>query len=166
MDHQLINDEMIGSQLNQLSQLIQQLERQQENTQAAGIDLLTRKQKLAPKWTTEEDTILQQIVTAQGPKRWRTIAQQIAMHTKQPERQPDAVSQRWSRVINPLICKDRWSQQEDQHLIRAVQDCGPKQWKDVAEKLPGRTDIQVRYRLQKLKADLVSRGTLAEEYLP
>ncbi|KAH0575596.1 Myb-like DNA-binding domain-containing protein [Spironucleus salmonicida] len=120
----------------------------------------------APKWTQVEDNMLIILVDQHGPKKWKWIAEEISVRTHSQLRQPDAVSQRWSRVVNPGINKDKWSLDEDNALIRAVKASGPRQWKEIAERLPGRTDIQVRYRLIKMRQELLHNSVLGEDYLP
>ncbi|KAH0570160.1 Myb-like DNA-binding domain-containing protein [Spironucleus salmonicida] len=126
----------------------------------------TRKLKLAPKWNIQEDQVLIRLIAQYGPKKWRFLSQKISQATGLPERQPDAVSQRWTRVINPDIQKTKWSIEEDTQLINIVKLASLKQWKEVAAKLPGRTDIQVRYRLIKLKPWLLSNQILSPDQLP
>ena len=61
------------------------------------------------------------------------------------------------------IISGHWSKDEDDHLAIAVADNNGKNWKKIAEGLPGRSDVQCLHRWQKvLNPDLV-KGPWTEE---
>lgn len=47
---------------------------------------------------------------------------------------------------NEFTARGSWTQQEDEQLIAAVQQLGPKKWKDIAKFVPTRTSKQCRER--------------------
>ena len=67
--------------------------------------------------------------------------------------------------MDPTITKGKWEVEEDERLLKAVLTSDPRKWRQIANKMPGRRDIQVRYRIVKLKQWMLERG-VAEEYLP
>ena len=70
----------------------------------------------------------------------------------------DQCNQHWRRVLDPSIKKGKWTEEEDQALLKAVSECGDKlHWGLVAQKIPGRTDSQVRYRYKYLLSNLEKR---------
>lgn len=36
----------------------------------------------------------------------------------------------------------KWTEQEDEQLRKAVKEFGEKQWKEIAERIPGRNHVQ------------------------
>ena len=81
-----------------------------------------------------------------------------------PRRTCNQCNQRWTRVLDPAILKGKWTDEEDRRLCAALAASPPRRWKLVADKMPGRTDIQVRYRARKIRAKLSAMG-LGPEYL-
>lgn len=58
----------------------------------------------------------------------------------------------------------KWDQEEDEMLKRAVDEHGAKQWRKIAEYVPGRTSIQCLHRWTKiLKPGLVKGSWTPEE---
>ncbi|KAH0576421.1 Myb-like DNA-binding domain-containing protein [Spironucleus salmonicida] len=127
----------------------------------------SRKQgrRVSVPWSFEEDEYLTELVEKIGVKNWRKI-QEVIYGVFKTYRSTEQISQHWYRVVNPQIIKGKWSQDEDQKLINAVRLCSPKQWKHIANQLSGRSDIQVRYRLERLKKQLLKHNILDQEFLP
>ncbi|KAL0221585.1 hypothetical protein RCL1_001439 [Eukaryota sp. TZLM3-RCL] len=98
-------------------------------------------------WTAEEDTMLIRAVeSTQGAwKGWKEVAKIVG-----GGRTADSCSQRWLRCLSPGIKKGVWSADEDQQLRRLVNQFGSKNWKKIARNIVGRTDIQCRYRWQRI----------------
>eukprot|EP01133_Synstelium_polycarpum_P018078 gene18078-21604_t len=60
--------------------------------------------------------------------------------------------------------KGRWTSEEDEMLLQAVEQNNQKNWKRIAEQLPGRTDVQCHHRYQKvLHPNLVKGAWTLEE---
>jgi myb proto-oncogene protein len=58
----------------------------------------------------------------------------------------------------------KWSEEEDELLRRAVKDYGGKNWKKIANRLKGRTDVQCLHRWQKvLRPGLIKGPWTADE---
>jgi len=61
------------------------------------------------------------------------------------------------------VVRGSWTTSEDEALSSAVAEYGAKNWKKIAEQVPGRSDVQCLHRWQKvLNPDLV-KGPWTEE---
>ncbi|KAA3456487.1 myb-related protein B-like [Gossypium australe] len=72
------------------------------------------------------------------------------------------------RVTGPTRwpMKGGWTKEEDNLLIEAVKKCNARNWKGIAEFLPGRTDIQCLHRWQKVLNPGISKGPWTKELMP
>ena len=59
-------------------------------------------------------------------------------------------SQRWHRGLNPSICRDQWTRDEEERLVPLVEVQGETIWTRIASLLGNRSDVQCRYRYQQL----------------
>ncbi|KAK6274775.1 hypothetical protein POUND7_004484 [Theobroma cacao] len=59
--------------------------------------------------------------------------------------------------------KGGWSEEEDNLLTEAVKKCKARNWKKIAEFLPGRTDIQCLHRWQKVLNPGIFKGPWTKE---
>ena len=92
-------------------------------------------------WSKEEDDFL----TQNKSLKWRIVS--ICLNDKfHTNRSAAQCSQRWTRVLNPKIRREKWETEEDHRLLRAIISCEPKRWNQIAAKMPGRTDVQIRHR--------------------
>ncbi|KAJ9537119.1 hypothetical protein OSB04_029852 [Centaurea solstitialis] len=53
---------------------------------------------------------------------------------------------RWQKVLNPELVKGPWSKEEDEVIVRLVEQYGAKKWSTIAQHLPGRIGKQCRER--------------------
>ncbi|KAK8690957.1 hypothetical protein V6N13_074481 [Hibiscus sabdariffa] len=69
------------------------------------------------------------------------------------------------RVIGPTrgSSKGGWTKEEDNLLTKAVRKCNARNWKKIAEFLPGRTDIQCFHRWQKVLNPQILKGPWTKE---
>ena len=59
--------------------------------------------------------------------------------------------------------KGHWTKEEDLMLSEAVKKNAGKNWKKIAESLPGRTDVQCLHRWQKVLNPSLVKGPWTEE---
>ena len=98
-------------------------------------------------WTKEEDELLQKLISQDSlnvcnennrnkKKQWHQIANYFKDKT------PQQIMNHWNKVINPTLVKGNWSREEDQLLIKWVNEHGERGWTKIAAQLPGRVGKQ------------------------
>jgi len=91
-------------------------------------------------WTKEEDAMLAKAVESNKGKNWKKIAEAI------PNRTDVQCLHRWQKVLNPDLVKGPWTEEEDNIVLKLVEQNGPQKWTLIAEHLPGRIGKQCRER--------------------
>lgn len=99
-------------------------------------------------WNSTEDRRLIAGIHKFGLNDWKRISDFVGTGRNRTQ-----CSQRWSRSLNPLINKSAWTESEDYKLQKAVFNFGVKSWTKVASEVPGRTDVQCRYRYSIIERD-------------
>ncbi|KAE9460081.1 hypothetical protein C3L33_08015, partial [Rhododendron williamsianum] len=65
-----------------------------------------------------------------------------------PDRTDVQCLHRWQKVLNPDLVKGPWSKQEDELIIKLVEEKGTQKWSEIAKCLPGRIGKQCRERTE------------------
>ncbi|KAN0030073.1 hypothetical protein ACTA71_008217 [Dictyostelium dimigraforme] len=94
------------------------------------------------KWT-EEDQKLFQLVSIYGEKKWKRISAEIGGQKTSAQ-----CTQHWKCVLSPDIRKGPWDEDEEELLLRLVNQHGSS-WKKIAKRICKRIDIQCRYQYLK-----------------
>lgn len=102
-----------------------------------------KKKVVKTKFTPEEDERIRQLVQQHGTENWALIAS----HMK--GRKTRQVRERYQYFLAPELKSDHWTEEEDSMLMAMVGKLG-KHWKHISERFPGRTDINVKNRYNKL----------------
>ena len=89
-------------------------------------------------WQSHEDEQLLQLVKKYGYS-WSLISQMIT------GRSGKQVRDRYLNKLNPCINKGKWSQEEDETIVKLFYEKGSK-WSEIAKSLSGRTESQVKNR--------------------
>jgi hypothetical protein len=99
-------------------------------------------------WTSYEDQRLLAGIHRYGMDNWQLIALFVGNG-----RTKSQCSQRWTRGLDPKICKEQWPSGQDDRLIELVAAFGEKSWTRVAAELGNRCDVQCRYRYKQLQKE-------------
>lgn len=96
-------------------------------------------------WTSEEDQILLEAVQVQEKvgtsKNWKLVSNLLA------NRSPSQCMRRYNKMLNPTSTgRGAWTPEEDEILVRLVNQHGPMNWSSIASHLEGRHGKQCRER--------------------
>ncbi|EAY22676.1 Myb-like DNA-binding domain containing protein [Trichomonas vaginalis G3] len=92
------------------------------------------------KWSAEDDALLQKLMTEEPTDNWPSLLPYF------PGKTATQIGERWCKVLDPKLIKGSWTREEDEMIIKFVQENGTKNWKKLAEILPGRLGKQCRER--------------------
>jgi len=109
---------------------------------------LKGKRNKAHKWSLDEDKLLLDAVFMYGIDKWTAVAKFVGN-----KRTKSQCSQRWNRVISPSISRENWKKEEDELLMKLVEELGEKSWKRISQQMGSRSDTQCRYRFKQLSCN-------------
>ena len=96
-------------------------------------------------WSTHEDHRLLAGILRNGMANWTAISKFIGNGRTRSQ-----CSQRWHRGLDPRICKDQWTREEEVKLVALVRQYGDASWTNIASKMGNRSDVQCRYRYRQI----------------
>lgn len=99
-------------------------------------------------WSSYEDQRLLCGIFRHGIKNWTAISKFVGNGRTRSQ-----CSQRWYRGLDPSICKEQWSKEEEDKLIALINEHGDKSWTRIASKMGNRSDVQCRYKFKQLQKD-------------
>lgn len=59
--------------------------------------------------------------------------------------------EKWSNILDPTLCKNEYTKEEDDKLKLLINILGTKNWSLISSYMPGRTDYSIRKRWNKIK---------------
>ncbi|KAA8518699.1 hypothetical protein F0562_016527 [Nyssa sinensis] len=89
-------------------------------------------------WLEEEDERLTAIVALLGERRWDSLAKASGL-----KRSGKSCRQRWKNYLRPNLKHGQISAEEEQIILQLHDQWGNK-WSDIARRLPGRTDNEIK----------------------
>lgn len=92
------------------------------------------------KWHKKQDELLMKMMVNNERPNYSKMAENFPGKTGQQ------VAERWDKVLNPALVKGSWTRQEDETIIKYVQENGTKNWRHLCDLLPGRIGKQCRER--------------------
>lgn len=104
-------------------------------------------------WSQYEDQRLLAGIYRNGIENWTSISKFVGN-----ARTRSQCSQRWYRGLDPAICKDQWTKEEEQKLVDLINTHGDKSWTKIASKLGNRSDVQCRYKYRQLQKEKAKEG--------
>jgi hypothetical protein len=106
-------------------------------------------------WTRQEDETIVDFVRVNGCKSWTTLAKML------PGRIGKQCRERWMNHLNPELCRDQWTREEDCLVMELHERFGNK-WSRIAEHMPGRADNMIKNRWYSILSKK-TRGEVVEE---
>ncbi|KAJ6243242.1 snRNA-activating protein complex subunit 4 [Anaeramoeba flamelloides] len=91
-------------------------------------------------WSNDEDIRLAKAVKMNKGKDWEKTAQLFE------KKDATQCLHRWQKVLNPVLKKGKWTEEEDELLRKYVKILGDSKWSKVALNIPRRTSKQCRER--------------------
>lgn len=92
------------------------------------------------KWSQEDDALLQRLMLTEPTENFASLLSYF------PGKTATQIGERWSKVLDPKLIKGSWTREEDEIIIKFVNEHGTKNWKKLADILPGRLGKQCRER--------------------
>ena len=89
-------------------------------------------------WSTEEDELLRNLVATYG-RNWSTVARYM------PSRNGKQIRDRYLNALDPLVVKDKFSEEEDQNILKFYRVYGSA-WSKIAKLFSGRTADIIKNR--------------------
>jgi hypothetical protein len=110
----------------------------------ADADPLIRRPK-GRAWSLTEDNRLICGVHRFGTQDWLEIAKFVGSKRTRAQ-----CAQRWLRSLDPRVCRNSWTPQEEAKLISLVKSDGSRGWVYISQQIGSRSDVQCRYHYLQL----------------
>ncbi|OHS93004.1 Myb-like DNA-binding domain containing protein [Tritrichomonas foetus] len=102
-------------------------------------------------FTKNEDNLIMQLVIEYGACGWKEMAK------KTPGRSARQIRERYTNYLSPNVSKEPWTQEEDQLLLRKVDEFG-KKWALISAFFPRRTDVIIKNRFMRITRVKTKKG--------
>ena len=94
-------------------------------------------------WDKKEDETIIELVHKYGTTNWAIIANEMANKYKSNQRNGKQCRERWYNILNPIVNKDDWTEEEESILFKKHLEYGNK-WTDISKYLPGRSENSIK----------------------
>ncbi|XP_032238076.2 serine-rich adhesin for platelets isoform X1 [Nematostella vectensis] len=111
---------------------------------------------LKSKWTPEEDRQLIELVKMFGEGNWQKVAGYME------GRMGEQVMHRYMKACKPTK-KGKWTAEENECLLKAIEEVKELNWERIAELVPGRTGTQCRERYVNVVNPSLNKGDWTKE---
>ncbi|XP_072344980.1 snRNA-activating protein complex subunit 4 isoform X3 [Scyliorhinus torazame] len=111
-------------------------------------------------WTEEEDHMLIELVQKM---RVGSFIPYTKIAYFMEGRNSTQLLYRWSKTLDPMVKRGKWTPAEDEMLLKAVEKYGIRDWFKIQEEVPGRVDAQCRGRFRNTLNQNVRRGKWSEK---
>jgi hypothetical protein len=112
-----------------------------ESSENSEKRMSTRTRSVHPKlkFTSQEDILLEDLVSELGENNWLLVSSRIT------GRNPRQCKERWMNYLSPDVAPLPWSVADDELLLEKVEECG-RRWVQIAEFFPMRKGVHVKNR--------------------
>lgn len=118
-----------------------------------NIETLSNMRKKTRPWSQTEDTRLLAGVHRYGLDNWILVAKFVGNCRTRAQ-----CAQRWFRGLDPRICKEQWSPEEELKLLNLLRSNKNKGWTNIASGMGNRSDVQCRYHFLQMQRDGKLKG--------
>jgi hypothetical protein len=108
-------------------------------------------------WSREEDELLKHLIGDSVGVSWSALAVYF------PRKTAPQLASRWDKVLNPRLVKGSWTHEEDETIIKYVEEYGDKSWARLAAIIKDRTGKQCRERYKNHLDTSVNRSEWTPE---
>ena len=99
--------------------------------------------KKKSQWDKKEDETIIELVNKYGTNNWPKIAKEMSAIYKSKQRNRRQCRQRWYYILDPILNKENWTEEEESILFKMHLEYGNK-WSEISKYLPGRSDNSIR----------------------
>ena len=120
---------------------------QEENSRSTShSDKSSKERKKTRPWSDGEDNRLLMGVFLYGLDNWNSIANYVGNGRLRSQ-----CMQRWTRGLDPRISRKQWSREEEETLLKLVEEYKDRSWTRIASHFGNRSDVQCRYKYIQLQ---------------
>ena len=118
----------------------------QHNMNTSHSEKSSKERKKTRPWADAEDNRLLMGVFLYGLDNWNSISNYVGNGRLRSQ-----CMQRWTRGLDPRISKKQWSKEEEELLLKLVEEYKDRSWTRIASHFGNRSDVQCRYKYIQLQ---------------
>ena len=116
------------------------------NNNTSHSEKSSKERKKTRPWADNEDNRLLMGVFLYGLENWNSISNYVGNGRLRSQ-----CMQRWTRGLDPRISKKQWSKEEEDLLLKLVEEYKDRSWTRIASHFGNRSDVQCRYKYIQLQ---------------